>query len=61
MLEGFKKSWIQPEKQLFLKLFGMQQIQTLSDSIFLKDTSFFLSVKDQIMDCSSFGQVKRNR
>ena len=41
VLEGFKKSWIQPEKQLFLKFFGMQQIQTLSDSNFLKETSFF--------------------
>ena len=60
ILEGISKSWISPEKQMFLKFTEMQRLQSLSNNI--GENSDFLSlICDQINtrangDVGSLGQ-----
>ena len=61
LLEGMSKSWISPEKQMFLKFLGMQWIKQLS-SLKTSEVDFLSTIYRQIYsntaDYSSFGQTK---
>ena len=59
ILEGVTKSWILPEKQMFLKFLGMQHVKLLSVS----EDNFLSAVYQPLQsrkkeDFSSFGQAQ---
>ena len=62
VLEGIRKSWISPEKQMFLKFTDMQRLKYFSDSLQNCD-DFLALVRDHIIhsnvseNCGSLGQT----
>ena len=61
LLEGMSKSWVSPEKQMFLKFIGMQKIKQLT-TLKTTDDDFLATLYKQVYsstaDYSSFGQTK---
>lgn len=62
ILEGISKSWVSPEKQMFLKFSEVQRLQSFSDSL-QKGDNFLALVCDHMKmdkaneDCGSLGQT----
>lgn len=61
ILEGVSKSWMSPEKQMFLKFLGMQHVKQLCESN--SENDFLAIVNEQLQpkikdDYSSVGQTQ---